>query len=760
MQILEGFRLSIMCDKESFRVNKSKLFSLSFLLSFTVFTASEVTIGKHKFSVPEGMDLELVAGPELVKRPVNFCFDEQGVMYVTESSGSSDPVPAQAKNPRNRLLRLIDENGDGIFDKSTVFADKLPFPQGVLYHRGSVYVGAPPTIIKLTDTDGDHVADERSDWFIGTAEKCGNDIHGPYFSPDGYFYWTKGGFEEQNLKLGNGSKLSTRAAHIYRAKPDGSDLEIVITGGMNNPVGLSFTQSGDIFCSGTFFDLSKPGRRDGILHAVYGGLYGRENRRVIAGHAHNGQLLPVLKQMGPAAPSGMNLPKSKSMGLNNSLLCTEFNTRRISRHILSESASSYQVQSSVLIESDQTDFHPTDIIEDADGSLLISDTGNWYKICCPTSTSVSQNATGGIYRLRSKEASKIEDPRGLKLNWDKPQVTYLSDPRPAVVDRAINLLAKEINIEFLVNAKAKVPAIWSLNRIPGKNARKAVRSFLNDSDLEVVSTAIHCVGLWRDGSAVSKLIEILLKEESSHLKRVSASALGRIGDRRSIEALLEVASGNCDEFLKHAITYALFEIGDFQSLPAGLKITEEVNLMLKNSKAKISKMPQIKPAKSIDLSPEIVEKRKIRLKELTTYLPKGDSLRGKALFNNASKSLCISCHTMGDKGIDYAPDLTKIGDIRSKEDLLEAIVYPDSSIARYYEQLIIKTSKGQSSGIFRKHMANKIIMAPGPGAEESILHKDIIEAEYSPSSLMPTIFDGLLTPQEIADIIAYLKQAK
>ena len=56
-------------------------------------------------------------------------------------------------------------------------------------------------------------------------------------------------------------------------------------------------------------------------------------------------------------------------------------------------------------------------------------------------------------------------------------------------------------------------------------------------------------------------------------------------------------------------------------------------------------MPKIKPAKSIDLSPEIVEKRKIRLKELVSYLPQGD-LRGKALFNNPSKSLCLSCHTM------------------------------------------------------------------------------------------------------------------
>ena len=72
---------------------------------------------------------------------------------------------------------------------------------------------------------------------------------------------------------------TTRAAHIYRALPDGSQLERVITGGMNNPVGLAFSETGERFLSGTFFDLSKPGRRDGILHAVYGGTYGRENPR-------------------------------------------------------------------------------------------------------------------------------------------------------------------------------------------------------------------------------------------------------------------------------------------------------------------------------------------------------------------------------------------------------------------------------------------------------------------------------------------------
>ena len=63
--------------------------------------------------------------------------------------------------------------------------------------------------------------------------------------------------------------------------------------------------TGERFLSGTFFDLSAPGRRDGVLHAVYGGVYGRKNPRVLAPHPATGNLLPVLSHLGPAAPSGI-----------------------------------------------------------------------------------------------------------------------------------------------------------------------------------------------------------------------------------------------------------------------------------------------------------------------------------------------------------------------------------------------------------------------------------------------------------------------
>jgi hypothetical protein len=54
---------------------------------------------------------------------------------------------------------------------------------------------------------------------------------------------------------------------------------------------------------------------------------------------------------------------------------------------------------STFLESDQTDFHPTDVIEGADASLLVADTGSWYMICCPTSKIAKPDILGAIYRV-------------------------------------------------------------------------------------------------------------------------------------------------------------------------------------------------------------------------------------------------------------------------------------------------------------------------------------------------------------------------
>ncbi len=753
-----GMDLRFMCTNNSICV---VVVLAIFCVHCETIAAETVTFEPHTFTIPDGYELKRVAAPPLVQRPIHMRFDDQGVLYVTDSSGNTDKAPVQLKDPQHRVLRLVDRDGDGVFDESTVFADKLPFPEGILVHEGAVYVGAPPYIWKLRDTNADHVADERTVWFDGgSIEGCGNDMHGPYRGPDGFFYWCKGAFAPQEHELSNGRTLKSSAAHIYRARPDGSQLEMVITGGMNNPVGLAFSETGERFLSGTFFDLSKPGRRDGILHAVYGGTYGRRNPRVLTPHPNTGGLLPVLAQLGPAAPSGMVMPRHGASGLTGNLVLTEFNTRRVSRHRLAKSGSSHAAKTSVLLESAQTDFHPTDVIEDADGSLLVADTGSWYMICCPTSKIAKPDVLGAIYRIRKKGADPVADPRGLKLDWDQPQASWLSDERPAVVKRAIDALATPNNIEALLTASARIPMVWALHRIPGQRARTAVRELLSAEDSDVRAAAIHSVALWRDRDALKPLIK-LLSNDAPQLRRLAAMALGRIGESEAVKPLLQTSS--TDPFLNHAIAYALYEIGDVRRLPESHPLGKQVHLMRKADERNVraDAYPEILPARWKKPHQEQLTQQERRLDALAAFLPNGDAARGEKLFNNRDKSKCITCHLKGEKGVRLGPDLTWIGAIRSERDLLEAIVFPSASIARYHEVVSVATKSGKViSGLLVKETVDKMFLSSAESVVKPVAFQDIDSARYSNVSLMPEGMDKLLKPEEIADLVAYLKNSK
>src|SRR5690606_28065266 len=143
-------------------------------------SAGEVELNGKRFVLADGLTIELAAAAPLTERPICVDFDDKGRLYVAESSGTNDPAKQQLIDQPHSILRLEDTDGDGVFDKRTVFAEKLMFPEGCEWHEGSLYIGAPPHIWKFTDTNDDGVADEREVWFDGkTLTGCANDLHGP-----------------------------------------------------------------------------------------------------------------------------------------------------------------------------------------------------------------------------------------------------------------------------------------------------------------------------------------------------------------------------------------------------------------------------------------------------------------------------------------------------------------------------------------------------------------------------------------------------
>ncbi len=557
---------------------------LAFLVARTA-PGGETKLNGHTFTLRDGFVVEMVAGPPLVDRPIVADFDEEGRLFVADSAGTNDKVEKQLQERPHRIVRLEDSDGDGRFDRSTVFADKMMFPEGVLCHGGAVFVGAPPSIWRLEDSDGDGVADKRTEWFAGKVlTGCANDIHGPYLGLDGRIYWTKGGFGKQDIPRPGKPPITDSASHIYRARPDGSDIESFMTGGMDNPVEVVFTPEGEPIFTTTFYSHPKAGERDALVHAVWGGLYPKEHG-ILDGLVRTGDLLPPITHLGPAVPSGLALYASRVFGdeFEGNLFSTLFNLRKIQRHVLEPAGSTFRSRDEDFLVSDNTDFHATDVLEDADGSLLVLDTGGWYKLCCPSAQIARPDALGAIYRIRRAGAPAIEDARGCKLAWKTLAATglvrLLGDERPAVRRRAM--------AEFEHAGVAAVPilgtvfgtpnsaplrcrAVWALTRIETVAARAAVQMALRDPDETVRQAAAHSAGLHRDRGALDALIDAL-RTGSPHLRRSAAAAIGRIGDRSAVAPLLQAARTAGDRFLDHAITYALIEIADKEGTAVGLR---------------------------------------------------------------------------------------------------------------------------------------------------------------------------------------------
>lgn len=738
-------------------------------------SAVEFKFDPHTFTVPDGYVVERVAASPLVDRPITMAFDETGALYVADSSGSNEKPDVQLKNPTHRVVRLVDRDGDGVFDTNTVFADKLAFPEGTMWLDGSLYVSAPPQIWKFTDTDHDGIADKREVWFDGkTLTGCANDLHGPYAGPDGFIYWCKGAFAEQKHQLADGREFVTRASHVFRMRPDGSGLDVVMTGGMDNPVDIAFSQSGEMFVSGTFFVQPAGGKRDGILHAVHGGVWGKEHA-VLDGHPRTGDLMPIMTHVGPAAASGLEMPRSDASGLRGDLLCCQFNLRKVSRHKLTPDGSTYKTEDIDLFVSDQVDFHPTDVIEDADGSLLIADTGGWYRLCCPTSTLAKPAVLGAIYRLKRKDAPQVEDPRGLKVDWDKADTAFLIgllvDARPAVIDRAMATLARRNEVTALRDclekgeSAARINALWTLARIPGDQARSAVNAALGDRDPAVRSLAIRTAALWRDRAAADPLIA-LLADPAANVRRNATAALGQLRDRSAIPQLLKAGEAKADRFLQHSLAYALFEIGDDASLPADLNgpagdlaRTARTMLVERGPIKSVAPLLTVASPVPVQIDPATLARQRTRLDELSSYLKNADPKRGAEVYRSA-KAICTTCHAMSNIGGTLGPDLTKIGAIRVERDLLEAIVYPSASFVRSFEPTLVKTKNGDQLGILKKEAAEEIVLANGPNSEVHIPRNDVVSAQAGTLSLMPQGFDGVLTPQELADLVAFLRTAK
>ncbi|ANW97458.1 hypothetical protein AXE80_07050 [Wenyingzhuangia fucanilytica] len=149
------------------------------------------------FHLPEGYKMELVASEPMVDEPVTIAWDGNGRLYVAEMNTYMQDVDGTGTNRSiSKIKQLIDTDGDGKMDKSTVFIDSLLLPRMILpLDNGELIVNETYTydLWKYTDTDNDGVADKKERVYYNENRRGGNLEHqqsGLLWNLDNWVYTT------------------------------------------------------------------------------------------------------------------------------------------------------------------------------------------------------------------------------------------------------------------------------------------------------------------------------------------------------------------------------------------------------------------------------------------------------------------------------------------------------------------------------------------------------------------------------------------
>jgi putative membrane-bound dehydrogenase-like protein len=197
--------------------------------------------------VPEGFQVTTFAAEPDVKQPIGFCIDDRGRLWVAEAYN----YPVHGNESGDRIIILEDEDGDGRFDKRTVFYDRLNYVTGIEVGFGGAWVMSPPNLYFIPDANRDDVPDREPEVILdgfGNHANAHNLANGFAWGPDGWLYGTHGRTNWSQIGIpGTPDDQRTRFdGGVYRYHPVRRVWE-PYADGATNPWGIDWNDYGDAF---------------------------------------------------------------------------------------------------------------------------------------------------------------------------------------------------------------------------------------------------------------------------------------------------------------------------------------------------------------------------------------------------------------------------------------------------------------------------------------------------------------------------------
>ncbi|MFK7820112.1 MAG: PVC-type heme-binding CxxCH protein [Planctomycetaceae bacterium] len=594
--------------------------------------SNEASLAIPRFRVPDGMKVEVAAAEPLLANPVAFNIDKDGRVFVCETYRQqkgvednrfhmgwlNDDLAAQTVEDRVRMFRkhlsdkaddytvehdrirlLSDSDGDGVFDKSTVFADGFNdiadgTGAGVLHWNGKVYYTCIPKLYSLTDADNDGVADQKdalADGFGVRVAFRGHDMHGLTVGPDGRIYFSIGD-RGYNVTTAEGKKLHRPdTGAVFRCEPDGSHLE-EFASGFRNPQELAFDDYGNLF---TGDNNSDSGDKARWVYIVEGADIGwrmyfqyledrgpwnrermwypyREDDETTA--VQPAYIVPPIINIADG-PSGLTYYPGVGLGdrYKGHFFLADFrgtagNSGIRSFAVKPKGASFELTDSHEFIWS----ILATDVDFGYDGGIYITDWVNGWE----------GEGKGRLYRFKDQKnadtaaASAAIMKAGFANRPATELVELLSNPDKRIRQEAQFALAKPENTKLLGTLARnegeilpRIHAIWALGQLGRQDPTgptAILMAHLTDENPEIRAQATRTIN---DicGREVPNAFRIplrsaftkLLSDESARVQSFAAIGLGKFAESKDVAALMDLLNRNNDDdpVLRHAAVVGL-----------------------------------------------------------------------------------------------------------------------------------------------------------------------------------------------------------
>lgn len=599
-----------------------------------------------QFALPPGWKAELFAAEPRVANPVCLSIDDRGRVYVVETFRRRNAVldirkigswldedlanrtvedriaMVKRRMPNDwqklegitdRVRLLEDSDGDGKADKDTVFAagfDTLAegTAAGVLPVGGSVYFTNIPHLWKLTDADGDGVAERRQSLAYGFGVRynySGHDFHGLRMGPDGRVYFS---IADRGLHVEKDGKVIVSAPDegaVLRCEPDGSNLEIVHRG-LRNPQELAFDEFGNLFTADNNSDAGDATR---WVHVVDGGDSGwHVGWQWLGGPIPRGPwnaeklwevepTVPAFYRLPPianpkiAGPAGLTYTPGGATIMpkdwQNRFLLVDFRGGPAGGSGIYALKNKPKGASFELEETKElvTNVLPTDVEFGPDGGIYFTDwvtgwephgKGRVYKVTPPGLA--DDTAAAAVKKLLAEGFAKRPDAElaGLLAHADQRVRQHAQFELAGRGDLGVAALAVA-SAGGNPSQLARVHAVWGLGQVArrsltdrfGRLAVPPLLSLLTDPDAEVKAQAAKMLGDARAASAAEPLTR-LLRDRSARVQFFAANAVGQLRASAAADAVLAMLRKNNDRdaYLRHAGVMALVGMNDAKVLEA------------------------------------------------------------------------------------------------------------------------------------------------------------------------------------------------